>query len=270
MVHYHRPRLGPWSLKSEVSSQHRLLPLSSGQDRRLSSAHLPMQALHLPRVYAPWMGDVSSFELELPSDNKGMELQRQDPTAAAEPEVTLREFTLSDADAEAFMSWASDPLVARFQRRDAFTDLDQARRYLAAHVLPHPWYRAICLAGRPVGSISVKPAAPAAEDGGGRLFFKASVGYRVARAHWGRGVATRAVRAAAAAVFRAWPWLLRLEAVADVENPASQRVLEKAGFAREGVLRKYILLKGTPRDMVMFSIVADTDGEHKPAQNDGP
>jgi len=111
---------------------------------------------------------------------------------------------------------------------------------------------------------------PAIEDDG-RLF-RSSVGYRVAHAHWGRGVATRAVRAAAEAVFAAWPWLLRLEAAADVENPASQRVLEKAGFVREGVLRKYILLKGRPRDMVMFSIVVDTDTDRRRQQNkpDGP
>ncbi|KAF8684406.1 hypothetical protein HU200_044299 [Digitaria exilis] len=199
-----------------------------------------------------------------------MELQQQGdpPRAAAEPTgevVTLREFMASDADAEAFMSWASDPLVALFQRRDAFEHVGQARRYIFDHVLPHPWYRAICVgsgsgsgsgsgAAVVVGSISVKPA-PAEADG--RLFM-ASVGYRVARAQWGRGVATRAVRAAAEDVFAAWPWLRRLEAVADVENPASQRVLEKAGFVREGVLRKYIVLKGRPRDMVMFSLV-DTD-----------
>ena len=209
-------------------------------------------------------------------EEESMEVQHQHqqqqgeggaPAPAAELEVSLREFTLSDADAEAFMSWASDPRVVLFQRRDAYDHIDQARRYIADHVLPHPWYRAICAgttsagAGAPlpvVGSISVKPAAPAEADDDGRLF-RASVGYRVAHAHWGRGVATRAVRAAAAAVFAAWPWLLRLEAVADVDNPASQRVLEKAGFVREGVLRKYILLKGRPRDMVIFSIVVDTD-----------
>ena len=198
----------------------------------------------------------------------GMELE-QGGAPAAEPgeEVTLREFTLSDADAEALMSWASDPLVARFQRRDAYEHVDQARRYIAGHVLPHPWYRAISAGGVVVGSISVKPA-PAEE--GGRMF-RASVGYRVARAHWGRGVATRAVRAAAAAVFAAWPWLVRLEAVADEENPASQRVLEKAGFVREGTLRKYIVLKGRPRDMVMFSLV-DTDRREqmKPVDSSGP
>ena len=39
----------------------------------------------------------------------------------------------------------------------------------------------------------------------------------------------------------------------DVENVGSQKVLEKSGFVREGVLRKYMLLKGKTRDMVMFS-----------------
>ena len=84
-------------------------------------------------------------------------------------------------------------------------------------------------------------------------------------------MATRAVRAEAEAVFAAWPWLLRLEAVADVENPASQRVLEKAGFVREGTLRKYIVLKGRPRDMVMFSLL-DTDRRQqmKPVEPSGP
>ncbi|CAL4935104.1 unnamed protein product [Urochloa decumbens] len=197
-----------------------------------------------------------------------MELQRGGSVRPAAEVITLREFTPSDADAEAFMSWASDPLVARFQRRDAYEHADQARRYIADHVLPHPWYRAICLGphgdAAVVGSISVKPAA--AEDG--RLF-RASVGYRVARAHWGRGVATRAVRLAAEDVFAAWPWLMRLEAVADVENPASQRVLEKAGFVREGVLRKYIVLKGRTRDMVMFSLV-DTDRRQQPVESGEP
>jgi hypothetical protein len=47
----------------------------------------------------------------------------------AEPEVTLCEFTLSEADAEALMSWASDPCVAHFQRCDAYTrPTDHLRR----------------------------------------------------------------------------------------------------------------------------------------------
>ena len=118
----------------------------------------------------------------------GMELE-QGGAPAAEPgeEVTLRKFTLSDADAEALMSWASDPLVARFQRRDAYEHVDQARRYIAGHVLPHPWYRAICAGGVVVGSISVKPAAAAAGEDG-----------RALRASVGPGTAWRARTGAAA------------------------------------------------------------------------
>ncbi|KAE8766867.1 putative N-acetyltransferase p20-like [Hordeum vulgare] len=190
-----------------------------------------------------------------------MERQRREP--APETEVTLREFT--EADAEALFAWASDPRVVLFQRREAYARVDEARRYILDHVLPHPWYRAICLGtgedAVAVGSISVKPCRPSAMAGEEEeeRAPRASLGYRVAHGHWGRGIATRAVVMAAAAAFAEWPWLLRLEAVADVENPASQRVLEKAGFVREGVLRRYVVLKGTPRDMVMFSLVAASD-----------
>ena len=42
----------------------------------------------------------------------------------------------------------------------------------------------------------------------------------------------------------------------DVENKASQRVLEKAGFLREGVLRKYTYLKGVVKDLVLYSFLS--------------
>lgn len=73
---------------------------------------------------------------------------------------------------------------------------------------------------------------------------------------WGRGIATEAVRMATAAAFEEWADLERVEAMADAENPASQRVLEKAGFVREAVLRRYLVLKGKIRDMVMYSFVS--------------
>jgi RimJ/RimL family protein N-acetyltransferase len=75
------------------------------------------------------------------------------------------------------------------------------------------------------------------------------------------------VKRTLATVFGEVQGLERVEALVDVANPASQRVLEKAGFVREGVLRKYILLKGRPRDMVMFSIVVDTDTDRRRQQN---
>lgn len=59
------------------------------------------------------------------------------------------------------------------------------------------------------------------------------------------------------AAFSEFPHLERLQALVDVENVASQKVLEKAGFQREGVLRKYVVIKGKSRDMVMFSVLSN-------------
>lgn len=59
------------------------------------------------------------------------------------------------------------------------------------------------------------------------------LGYTLARTAWGQGLATEAARLCVAAAFGPLG-MLRLVALADVENPASARVLEKIGFSRRG------------------------------------
>ncbi|CAA6653798.1 unnamed protein product [Spirodela intermedia] len=175
--------------------------------------------------------------------------KKETTTAAAAgetPAISLRSFELADVDD--YMVWASDERVARFCRWSAYTSKEELLKYMRETVLPHPWFRAICLDGRPVGAVSVALNAPGSGDR-----CRGEIGYVLAAAHWGRGIAAEAVRAAAAAVFREVPELERLEALVDVENRASQRVLEKVGFLREGVLRKYFSLKGTTRDVVVYS-----------------
>ncbi|XP_072987136.1 uncharacterized protein [Typha latifolia] len=166
------------------------------------------------------------------------------------PTVTLRPCRPSDLDA--LVAWAWDPRILQFLRRGPLANSDEARHYLTTHILPHPYCRAICVDDRPVGMIKVNPG-PAHEP------FKASVGYSLAYDYWGRGIATVVLKMVVGDVFKSWAHLVRLEAIADVENPASQRVLEKAGFKREGVLRKFVMLKGEYRDMVMFSYLASDD-----------
>ncbi|MGZ6340511.1 MAG: GNAT family N-acetyltransferase [Candidatus Limnocylindrales bacterium] len=82
-----------------------------------------------------------------------------------------------------------------------------------------------------------------------------SVGYWVAPEARGLGIATRAVRLAARWVMGAVP-IGRLELVTLDGNLASQRVAERAGFQREGVLRAYFDFRGQPRDVVLFSLLA--------------
>ncbi|WVZ60847.1 hypothetical protein U9M48_010814 [Paspalum notatum var. saurae] len=162
-------------------------------------------------------------------------------------EVTLRRFELSDVDA--MMAWASDPEVAAFCRWEPYESTAPLLAYLRDTVLPHPWFRAICVAGAVVGAVSVSPTAERC---------RGELGYLLARAHWGKGVATAAVRRALRAVLAGAEveGLARVEALVDMDNPASQRVAEKAGFRREGVLRRHYWHKGRARDMVIYSFLA--------------
>ena len=63
---------------------------------------------------------------------------------------------------------------------------EQAAAQIRDTVLGHPWFRAVCVAGRPVGQVSVWPYA----DEGGR---RANLGYALARDHWGRGIAAATI-----------------------------------------------------------------------------
>jgi RimJ/RimL family protein N-acetyltransferase len=80
------------------------------------------------------------------------------------------------------------------------------------------------------------------------------IGYGIRREARGRGVATRALR-----LLARWALdelgLVRLQLVTDVENVASQRVAERAGFTREGVLRQALEVKGRRSDCIMFSLL---------------
>ncbi|KAM2895428.1 hypothetical protein FF1_010534 [Malus domestica] len=91
---------------------------------------------------------------------------------------------------------------------------------------------------------------------GGDDRHKADMGYALAARCWGQGITTKAVKIALSQVFKDYPDLVRLQSFVAVENKASQRILEKVGFQREGVLRKYLYLKGDIKDMVVYSFLS--------------
>ncbi|KAF7116438.1 hypothetical protein RHSIM_RhsimUnG0028600 [Rhododendron simsii] len=161
--------------------------------------------------------------------------------------IHLRLLDLSDIDD--YMVWATDDKTNQFSSWDPNTSKEAAMNYIADFIIPHPWFRAICIDDRPIGSISVTP-----NRGSGSC--RGEIGYVLGSKYWGNGIATRAVKMAAAEIFFEWPHLERLEGLVDVDNIGSQKVLEKAGFQREGVLRKYFIQKGRARDMVAFSLLS--------------
>ncbi len=82
----------------------------------------------------------------------------------------------------------------------------------------------------------------------------AEIGYWLGEPYWGKGIATRAVRALTEYGFANYP-LVRIFAGVFEWNPASARVLEKAGYVFEGRLRKSAIKDGKIIDQVLYAIV---------------
>jgi RimJ/RimL family protein N-acetyltransferase len=85
---------------------------------------------------------------------------------------------------------------------------------------------------------------------------KAEIGYWMAPEARRHGYGARATR-----MLAAWAvttlGLERLELLANPENEGSQRLAERAGFTREGVLRRYRRRHGVREDLVMYSLLAE-------------
>jgi RimJ/RimL family protein N-acetyltransferase len=82
------------------------------------------------------------------------------------------------------------------------------------------------------------------------------IGYGVIPEERGRGYGTEAATMIVDYLFLTKD-LMRVQADADRENVASQRVLEKVGFTKEGVLRKVSFEQGEWRDAVLYSLLRD-------------
>jgi RimJ/RimL family protein N-acetyltransferase len=83
----------------------------------------------------------------------------------------------------------------------------------------------------------------------------AELGYVVAPAARGRGVATEALRQLTKWAL-AERCMLRLELLISVENTASKRVAERCGYVREGILRSLHVKEGVREDTEIWSRLA--------------
>ncbi|MFV0529061.1 MAG: GNAT family N-acetyltransferase [Lachnospiraceae bacterium] len=84
----------------------------------------------------------------------------------------------------------------------------------------------------------------------------AELGYYIAEPYWGRGIVTEAVKEACRFAF-SHTNLVRIFAEPFAKNTGSCRVLEKAGFTFEGVLRLNALKNGELLDMRMYALLRD-------------
>ena len=162
--------------------------------------------------------------------------------------VTLRPHT--DDDVPALVRELRDPEIPRFTRVPEDYGEQHAREYLGRLPAGEQLSYAIEVDGAMVGGISL--VRPSWED------MRTEIGYWVARDMRGRGIATRAVRLLSRHAIDQHGFG-RIEIHTDVDNPASQRVAERAGFTREAVLRGHRLIRGERKDSVVFALLAQRD-----------
>jgi RimJ/RimL family protein N-acetyltransferase len=108
---------------------------------------------------------------------------------------------------------------------------------------------AIDVGGEAVGGIRITIGTDVARR-------SAEIGFWLGEAFWGRGIMTAAVRALTDHAFAHFD-LCRVHAAVFAWNPASMRVLEKAGYVREGVLRRAVVKDGQVLDQVLYAIVRE-------------
>ena len=112
---------------------------------------------------------------------------------------------------------------------------------------------AVRVEGRLAGQVTVDNVVRGAQRPG-------SLGYWIDRGAAGRGMASLAVALVCDHAFGA-AGLHRLQADIRPENLPSQRLVERLGFRREGLLRRYLDIDGDWRDHLSYALLAeDTPG----------
>jgi RimJ/RimL family protein N-acetyltransferase len=167
------------------------------------------------------------------------------PTEIPLPHALLRPWRVTDAESVA--RHADDREVWR-NMRDRFPHpytLDDARQWLQfVATVPSGTNFAIDVGGAAVGGISFEPLSDVFRVG-------AELGYWLGQAHWGKGITTDAVRMVTDHLFRHFDFI-RVQASVFSWNPASARVLEKAGYTLEATNRRSMIKEGEVGDRWLY------------------
>ena len=171
---------------------------------------------------------------------------------SAPDQVTLR--LAHPGDATLLKRWRAEPSVRRFQPLGQVS-LSQLVAELATQRLPD-LYRGrgekfqwiIRCDERPAGWLTLVLTN---WDHG-----LAELGYALSTPYQGRGLMAQALDLLLADLFTSTT-LVRVEARCSVDNTASQKVLGKVGFAREGCLRGYFALEGKRVDNYLYAILRE-------------
>jgi ribosomal-protein-alanine N-acetyltransferase len=173
--------------------------------------------------------------------------------------LRLRRFVMEDAN-EIFREWASDANVTRYLSWERHRSAAQTKTFLLNVIGgyeqedKYSWGIELKESGSLIGSIAVSVKNEYAGN--------ANVGYCLGERFWNLGYATEALRAVLDYMFYDVN-INRIEAMHSTNNPASGKVMQKAGMLKEGRLRQnFITSGGEYQDSDLYALVKE-DFEHR-------
>lgn len=151
------------------------------------------------------------------------------------PRLILRKFTLNDAQ-QMFDNYCSHEAVTEFLTWRPHKTIDDTLEFLNGFVLPayeqentYRWVIILKETNQVIGSIDVVRANDAKR--------RAELGWVLGDEYWGKGYMPEAGKAVTKLLFK--NGYERVEALHDVRNPKSGRVMQKIGMKHEGVLKHF-------------------------------
>ncbi|MCR8842461.1 GNAT family N-acetyltransferase [Paenibacillus sp. SC116] len=157
---------------------------------------------------------------------------------------------MKESDSSSLFTIWSDPDVTQFMNVTSFTNEDQAKDMIKLLDELSKDNKAIRLS-----IIEMESNEIIGSCGFNYLDFehaKAEIGYDMAKAYWGKGYASEAVRSLLDYGFSTLN-LNRIEAKVELENVSSIKLLQKLNFTLEGTLRQYERVNGRFNDLHMYS-----------------
>ncbi|MCH5188949.1 MAG: GNAT family N-acetyltransferase [Oscillospiraceae bacterium] len=165
--------------------------------------------------------------------------------------LILRRFLLEDAEGM-YNNWATDSECCKFLSWDVHKNIDETKSVIQSWINGYDsgsynWIVELKDTNEVIGSISAVSVS--------KKHFTAELGYCYGSKFWGNGYATEALRTVIEYLLKECNFYL-IEARHISGNPASGRVMEKAGMHKDAVLRNRRINKytGERNDSVIYSI----------------
>ncbi|MDN4491947.1 GNAT family N-acetyltransferase [Ureibacillus aquaedulcis] len=172
--------------------------------------------------------------------------------------LTLREINKSDASS--IFKYLSDPEVMKYYGLEPFESLQDALDEIS-------WYQTIFNEQTGIRwGISLKGTDKIIGSCGFlntvSNHYRTDIGFELSKDFWGQGIGSEAIIAIIQYAFENTN-IQRIQALVEPLNIASQKMVEKAGFLQEGLLRKYEYTCAKFDDLYMYGLLKEDYGKNR-------